>query len=87
MEKKALKYIIILLVVPLVISLIIGLYNSNKSDGIGENFDSLSGNTKYDNEEYEERIQGNSTYIYLSVFALVLIGSGVWIYVKKKGDL
>ena len=87
MEKKALKYIIILLVVPLIISLIIGLSSGGNSDGIGDNFNSLEGNTKYDNDEYEKRIQGNSTYIYLSVFAFVLIGAGVWIYVKKKGDL
>ena len=86
MQKKAIKYIIILLVVPLIISLIIsfaGMQRISPSDS----YDSINGTTNNKNYVYDEKVKSSSTFVYLSVFTLIVIGVGTWVYVKKKGEL
>ena len=85
MEKKALKYLIILLVIPIIISIIIAIstgkaggYNSNN------NYDSISGEVHHGSYTKTEEVKRSSTYIYISVFTFVVIGVGVWVYLKKK---
>ncbi len=82
MKKKAIKYTIILLIIPLIISLMIaisnnnGMYNNNKYNGIDI--------PEYNNTTIAKN--NNNTFIYLNIVALVIVSSGIWFYVKKKGD-
>ncbi len=90
MEKKVIRYFIIFLVVPIIISIIIALATNNKKIGPSESYDSISGtNGKSDYFEYEEEIENNNVnpIIYMSLFILVMTSVGVWVYVKKKGEL
>lgn len=87
MKKKAIKYTIFLLILPLIISIIIAI----TTDGQGFN-DEPSNNyngidiPSYNENSIEHEIKSSSTFAYLSVFTLVIISSGVWVYIKKKGD-
>ena len=85
MDKKALKYVIILLLVPLILSVIIAIatgVNTKSNSG----YNSITGTTNYNENSYtpEEQIKSSNAYIYLSIFAFVALGAGVWIYIKKK---
>jgi len=88
MEKKALKYLIILLVIPLIISVIIAI-TTGAGTKVNSNYDSINGTVHNGKNtySYDEKIRSSSTYIYLSVFSFVIIGAGVWIYVKQKGNV
>ena len=83
MKDKAIKYLIILLLVPLVLSILIAIYtgSNTKSDS---NYDSMDVSSNAEILEREEKIKSNNAYIYLSVFLFVVIGASVWIYLKKK---
>lgn len=87
MEKKALKYLIIFLLIPLIVSLFIAIFSGKASGDVNNSYDSIDGTTTHENYTYEEEIKRSNTFIYLSVFSLVVIGVGVWIYVKKKGNV
>ena len=87
MEKKALKYFIILLLIPLTISLLIAIFRGTNQKPINNAYDSIDGTVEHNNLTYEEEVKGSNTFVYLSVFSLVIIGVGVWIYVKKKGNV
>ena len=86
MEKKALKFAICLLIIPIIISIIIAL-TSGESYGPSNNYDSLSGGNNDSIRTYDERVRSSNTFVYISVFILVVVGVGVWAYVKKKGDV
>ena len=87
MEKKALKYLLILLIVPLVISILIAIFSGQDGPSQTGGYDSLNGTVEYNNNTYEKNIKKSNTFIYLSVFTFVVVGAGVWIYVKKKGEI
>ena len=82
MKKKALKYTIFLLLIPIIITIMLslvqdkGMETNNQYDGI-------------DIPEYKDTrvddIKRSSTYAYISIFSLLFISGGTWIYVKKKG--
>ncbi len=87
MKKKAVKYTIFLLILPLIISIIISI----STDGQG--FDASSQNhynsmdvENFDDDSFEHQIKNSSTFAYLSIFSLLIISCGVWLYIKKKED-
>ena len=87
MKKKAIKYTIFLLILPLIISLVIAIY----TDGKGFE-DEPSGNYNgvdipdYDVYSNEYQVKSSDTFIYLSGVTLVVASSGIWFYIKKKGN-
>lgn len=87
MEKKALKYLIILLIVPLIVSLFIAIFSGDTNKETNDSYNSIDGTFYHDNYTYEEQIKRSNTFVYLSIFSLVVIGVGVWVYVKKKGNV
>ena len=88
MNKKAFKYFILLLIIPLIISLIIAISGySSYNYGPSKGYDSISGNYKDSNFTYDEQVRRSNGYIYITVFTFVLIGAGVWYYVRKKGNI
>lgn len=87
MKKKAIKYTIFLLILPLIISLAISIYTG------GEGFeDAPSGNyngvdiPEYNVYSNEYQLKNSDTFMYLSVITLVVVSSGIWFYIKKKGN-
>ena len=87
MKKKAIKYTIFLLILPLIISLAIAIYTG------GEGFeDAPSGNyngvdiPEYNVYSNEYQLKNSDTFMYLSVITLVVVSSGIWFYIKKKGN-
>ena len=82
MEKKALKLAIILLVIPIIISIIIAIANGN-TKGPSHTYE---GN-KMERYDYSTQMSSSNGFIYLSVFILVVVGVGVWAFVKKKGNV
>ena len=86
MTKKALKYVLILLVIPLIISIIMAFANPGRLEP-SNSYDSLNGTNNAGNYSYQEEVRSSNTFIYLSVFLLVVIAGGTWYYVKKKGEL
>ncbi len=87
MKKKAIKYTIFLLIIPLLVSLIISL--STGEDAFDQpasgNYNGIDIPT-YNNNTLEHKVKSSNTFIYLSVSALVIVSCGVWLYIKKKGD-
>ena len=82
MKKKALKYTIFLLLITIVITIMLSLVQDKE----------METNNQYDGidiPEYKDTrvddIKRSSTYAYISIFGLLIISGGTWIYVKKKG--
>lgn len=82
MKKKALKYTIFLLLIPIIITIMLSLVQDKE----------METNNQYDGidiPEYKDTrvddIKRSSTYAYISIFGLLIIAGGTWIYVKKKG--
>lgn len=86
MTKKALKYVLIFLIIPLVVSIILALSSGSRIEP-GDSYDSLNGTNNAGNYTYQEEIKSSNTFLYLSVFLLLMIAGGTWYYVKKKGEL
>lgn len=85
MGKKATKYIIILLLVPLLVSLIIAIATDNK----GFNYSSSYGYDGIDIPNYNTNnvtteIKRSNTYIYASAFTLVCTGGAILLFIKHK---
>ena len=85
MGKKATKYIIILLLVPLLVSLVIAIATDNK----GFNYSSSSGYDGVDIPDYQTNnitteVKRSNTYIYVSAFTLVCAGGAILLFIKKK---
>lgn len=84
MKKKAIKYTIIFLVVPLILSLSIAIatgnqYFNKKNTG----YDGINiQNNKEDTNIVE--IKRSNTYIYVSLFTFMAISGGILIYIKQK---
>lgn len=87
MGKKAIKYLIILLIVPLILSLLIAIFSGKAVNNSNDSYNSLNGDFKHSDFTKEEQVRRSEPFIYLSVFSLVIIGSCVWIYVKNKGNV
>lgn len=88
LKQKTLKYIILLLLIPLIISLILAIAGyKTQNYGPSRGYDSISGNTNDDYYTYDEQVRRSNGYIYITVLAFVTIGACVWIYVRKKGDI
>lgn len=88
MKKKAIRYTILFLIVPLILSLSIAIVTDNK----GFNNDDDSGYDGLHIPEYDENnksyeIKRSSKYTYISVFTFVAIGGGVLIYIKHKREI
>lgn len=85
MNKKVLRYIILLLIIPIIISIIFSITSAEEaSKTSNKGYDGLS-TPNYPDTKIDE-IKRSNTYIYVSVFSLLIIAGGVWIYVKKKGE-
>lgn len=85
MKQKAIKYTIILLLVPLMISLMIAIITDNK----GINYNEPDGYNGLDAPEYgtvtlNEEIKKSNTYIYITIFTFVAISGGILVYIKQK---
>ncbi len=87
MGKKAFKYFIILLIIPLIVSLLIALFSGYDGTNYQSSYDSIDGTSTHKNYTYTEEVKRSNTFVYLSVFTFVVIGVGVWAYVKKKGNV
>lgn len=88
MNKKAIKYIIILLLVPLIASFIIAIATDNK--GFSNNQNSQYNGIDipdYNTNDITKEVKRSNTFIYFSVFSLIFISGGVFIYVKSKRGL
>lgn len=85
MTKKMIKYLIVLLIIPLVVSLIISI-SGYRTKGPSDSFNSLDGTNNAHNYTYEEEIKSSNTFVYISIFTLIVISFGTWFYVKKKGE-
>lgn len=86
MNKKAFKYFILLLIVPLLVSLILsftslGEPKADKNDDVGGLY---IPEYKTDSENYI--IKSSNTYIYSCVFILLFIGGTVYLFVCKKKE-
>lgn len=90
MNKKVIKYTILFLLVPLIVSFIIAILTDNRG------FDSKTNNSSsyngidipdYSTNNINKRIKRSNGFIYVSVFSLVFISGGVLIYVKSKRGL
>lgn len=88
MKKKALKYTIFLLLIPLTASLLIAIITNNGN--INNNSNNISENENngkipdFSNKTTVEEIKSTNTYMYISVFTLCVISGVVLIYIKKE---
>lgn len=83
MKKKALKYTIFLLLIPIIITIMLSLVQDKE----------METNNQYDGidiPEYKDTriddIKRSNPYVYVSIFGLLIVAGGVWYYVKKKGE-
>lgn len=84
MKKKAIKYTIIFLVIPLILSLSIAIATGNQ--GFNKNNDGYDGINVQNNKEDTaiDEIKRSNTYIYISLFTFITISGGILIYIKQK---
>lgn len=86
MNKKAFKYFILLLVVPLLVSLMLSFTNLGKPK-VDKN-DDIGGlyipEYKTNSENYI--IKSSDTYIYSCVFIFIIMGGIVYLFVCKKKE-
>lgn len=85
MKKKVTKYIIFLLLIPLIVSFTIAIMTNNN----GLEYQNDYNYNGIDIPEYKtntktNKIKTSNTYIYASVFTLVCVSSAVLIFIKKK---
>lgn len=89
MKKKAIKYTIIFLVVPLILSLSIAIatgnrgFNKNNTGYDGINVQTDKTDTTKNNTTIDE-IKKSNTYIYITLFTFMAASGGVLIYIKQK---
>lgn len=84
MKKKAIKYTIIFLLVPLVLSLSIAIATDNQGfnkENTGYDGINISNNKK---TTATEEIKRSNTYIYFSLFTFIVISGGALVYIKQK---
>lgn len=85
MNKKAIKYTIIFLVVPLILSLSIAIATDNK--GFSKENAGYDGMNISNQEEINTtvgEIKRSNTYIYFCLFSLITISAGALVYIKQK---
>lgn len=85
MKQKVIKYTILLLLIPVVISIILGFMQTDEEKKYpNDNYDGIDIPT-YSNTKVDE-IKRSNTYVYTSIFGLLIVAGGVWYYVKIKGE-
>lgn len=84
MKKKAIKYTIIFLVIPLILSLSIAIATGNQ--GFNENNTGYDGINipDYGKTTKDEEIKRSNEFMYISLFTLLAISGGALIYIKHK---
>lgn len=85
MKQKTIKYTILLLLVPLMISLMIAIITDNK----GLNYNTNDGYNGLDTPQYgsvtmNEQIKKSNAYIYITIFTFVAVSGGILVYTKQK---
>jgi hypothetical protein len=85
MKKKVIRYVILLLLIPVVISTVLAIIQGNEQNKINVNNDSDLDIPTYSDNSIDEFKRSNS-YIYASIFGLLIVSGGVWYYVKMKGE-
>lgn len=84
MKKKAIKYTIIFLVVPLILSLSIAIATGNQGfNQDNTRYDGINVQTNKEDSAINE-IKRSNTYIYISLFTFMAASGGVLIYIKQK---
>lgn len=84
MNKKAIKYVILLLIVPLLSSLIIALVTDNQGfNNKDTGYDGIN-IPDYNKTDTVEEIKRSDGYIYFNIFLLITISGGALIYIKQK---
>lgn len=85
MKKKVIKYTILLLLIPIIISTILSITQGNEIKSEENNYKSDLDIPTYQDTSIDE-FKRSSSYIYASVFGLLIISGGIWYYIKKKGE-
>mgnify|MGYP003448387749 CR=1 FL=1 len=73
--------------ISIIISLFIAVATGKTDSHTNKSYNSVDGSFNHGNYTYQEEVKRSNTFIYLSVFSLVIIGVGVWVYVKNKGNV
>lgn len=85
MKEKVIKYTILLLLIPVTISIILGFMQTDEEkEYLNDNYDGMDIPT-YSDTKVDE-IKRSNTYVYASIFGLLIVAGGVWYYVKIKGE-
>ena len=85
MKQKVIKYTILLLLIPVIISIILSFMQTNEEKEYpNDNYDGMDIPT-YSDTKVDE-IKRSNPYVYASIFGLLIVAGGVWYYVKKKGE-
>ena len=82
MKKKAIKYLIIFLIIPLLLSLSIAI--ATNGEGFNNNEKGEGELPNYDDSNEVENIKRSDTYIYFNAFIFVFTSCGILFYIKKK---
>lgn len=83
MKEKALKYTIILLLIPLTASLIIAIITNSSNKNVSGNMNDGE-IPDYNNKTVQEQIRSTDTYMYISVFTLCAATGVILMYIKNK---
>lgn len=85
MKQKVIKYTILLLLIPVIISMVLAFMQTDEEKKYpNDNYDGLNIPT-YSDTKVDE-IKRSNPFIYTSIFGLLIVAGGVWYYVKKKGE-
>lgn len=84
MKKKAIKYTIIFLLIPLILSLSIAIATDNQ--GFSKEDTGYDGINILNNKETTtiEEIKRSNTYIYFSLFSFLAVSGIALVYIKQK---
>ena len=85
MKQKVIKYTILLLLIPVIISIFLSFMQMDEEKKYpNDNYDGMDIPT-YSDTKVDE-IKRSNPYVYVSIFGLLIVAGGVWYYVKKKGE-
>ena len=85
MKQKVIKYTILILLIPVIISIVLAFMQVDEEKKYhNDNYDGMDIPT-YSDTKVDE-IKRSNPYVYVSIFGLLIVAGGVWYYVKKKGE-
>lgn len=85
MKQKVIKYTILLLLIPVIISIVLSFMQTDEEKKYpNDSYDGMDIPT-YSDTKVDE-IKRSNPYVYVSIFGLLIVAGGVWYYVKKKGE-